>query len=72
MHSIYSIYCSSLRYLLPPSSWVDVIVVYVYVVMQELLQSAVDVEETRFAADQKLNRRLEMMEPMSAAQREVC
>lgn len=46
--------------------------VYMYVVLQELLQSAVDVEETRLAADQKLNRRLEMMEPMSAAQREVC
>ena len=39
--------------------------------VQELLRSAVDVEETRLAADQKINKRLEPMEPMTASEREV-
>ncbi|CAI8041464.1 Ribosome biogenesis protein NOP53 [Geodia barretti] len=37
---------------------------------QELLRSAVDVEEARLAADMKINKRLEAMEPMTATQRE--
>ena len=40
--------------------------------VQELLRKAVDVEEGKVAADQKLNKRLEMMVPMTAGQREVC
>ena len=42
------------------------------VCVQELLRKAVDVEEGKVAADQKLNKRLVMMVPMTAGQREVC